>query len=117
MNRNAVRDRRLHAVLCAGLSIATLGMVASARAADLFKAPPPPQGETQLWIAGGAFDPGGDAIHFGPGARITWVSWLIFAAWAASAAPVCAAAAIICWVLGQRPKRERGLGMGYGRRI
>ena len=65
MSRNAVRDRWLHAVLCAGLS--TLSMVASARAADVFKAPPPPQGETQLWIEGGAFDPGGDAIHFGPG--------------------------------------------------
>ena len=67
MNRNAVRDRKLHAVLCAGLSIATLGMVASARAADLFKAPPPPQGETQLWIEGGAFDPGGNAIQYGGG--------------------------------------------------
>jgi hypothetical protein len=58
----------LRAVLCAGVSIAALGVTAPALAADLVaKSAPVLRGETRLWLEGGAFWTGGDNIPYADG--------------------------------------------------
>jgi len=68
MSTNIVRSG-LRAFLCGSLSIAALSMAAPTLAADLetpfVKAPV--RGETRMFVEGGAFWTGGDAIQFGNG--------------------------------------------------
>ena len=66
MRNNKSRRGRLRTILCAGLSLSALSVAAPALAADLnvFKSAPPPRGETQIFVEGGAFWTGGDRIPY-----------------------------------------------------